>query len=184
MAVTPTGPKSKVLHNLRELLANSSWFQTWAGKGSVGAARAQVVLYSRDKADLPDRPRVLIQFAEPIVIENVAVSTHGPAMSAVRFEVEGTVTSGNQDDDEGANLEADNAWGEFLRELADSVVTVAGVLVEVHGVVESPEDLDVEIVPVWPHEEDEERVAAGTEFPYWTATCRAGVGPQGIGGEV
>jgi hypothetical protein len=44
MAVTPLNPVSKALENLRTLISNSTWFQTWVGAADAAAAKNRILI--------------------------------------------------------------------------------------------------------------------------------------------
>ena len=61
MAVSPSGPISKALNNLRTLLSNCAAFKTLVGAADAAAALASIHLVAVEN---PTRPFALIAFAE------------------------------------------------------------------------------------------------------------------------
>lgn len=63
MATAPTGTESKLLDNLRTLVANSSSFQTWVGAENATVAKASVTI--EESAPGSNRPFAIVGFDSP-----------------------------------------------------------------------------------------------------------------------
>jgi len=168
----PTAANSKALTlaNVKEALANASWFQTWAGAADAAAARAKIIIEFRLGADLPTRPYVILRLVG-YRRDKVALSTHGPGGGVLHILAVHDVSSSYRTVGEEANLDAENNWGALLDGLSDWQQTVGTVRVEL-GTIEElmpPELPD-------PAEMDEE----SARYPYWIAECSTIIGPEAL----
>ena len=70
MAVTPTGSYGKALSNVRDLIANTTAFQTWTGTANAGAAAARVHLCAASPT--ATRPFAVVRWGGLLSMRKVA----------------------------------------------------------------------------------------------------------------
>lgn len=113
------------LLNLQELIASSSWFQTWTGAANTAAAKAFAVLLATEAP--PTRPFCVLM--EPDdggqTRELVGVNTFIPR-GTFEVLVEGAISSGNTDDLTAAMGEARDDLDDFLQMLSDQSGQIVG----------------------------------------------------------
>lgn len=120
--VTPSGPYSLARNNLRYLIANMGYFQTWTGTHTEAEALARVLPggLRLDIGDGPERPFVILQTAEGTSsVDEVGVSTLLPR-GAIDIILEGEVDSQYYSDPLNATMQAENEYGDFIGALRDN----------------------------------------------------------------
>jgi hypothetical protein len=111
VTVTASGSLSTTLEILREALAASAAFRTWAGVADAAAARLRIVWGIDVAGDaIPDRPFVEIDIPTGVEFLPVATDTHVINGSIFIFAY-GLIAAANRDDNDDAMMDARNSIG-------------------------------------------------------------------------
>ena len=119
MAVAASGVMSLPLENLRTLVANSSYFQTWVSAADAAAACAHIYRVATDPPLAAKRPFATVRHCEPAEFAFDAAT--GADSGAVELWFEAAIAAGNQDD----HADAEFAFTNVISMILSDIVTLS-----------------------------------------------------------